>query len=360
MVVSSALTAEQVQVHAEHLASTVNFRVFPILAETVLYGIFIVLIFFSSYILVTSGLRSPSSKLMLAATLIMFGLSTLDWAIDVHLLRDELNILVPADLIKPPPDHSRRLRVNTALQISQAIMNNICVLLSDTVVCWRVYMVYGRSRRVLWTAAALLSALFSALFICNLTQIGIGFPSVRALHRLKPGELYIDIIALALCALINMWATSMIAVKAWQMRRDIRRYLKGTSRRTFAESVLALFVESGALYTALWILKNVIIIPSVEGSAYTYYATVFMYQITGMYPTLIIILVALNQSHLEHQFTGYRGGQGNTVTSSAARDIVFASAPKSSALSVKVAKKVLVASDSRTDLGSKDAERPLI
>jgi hypothetical protein len=64
---------------------------------------------------------------MLAVTLIMFGLSTWDWAIDVHLLRDELKVFLPADLIQPPPDNPRRLKVNTALRISQAIVNNICV-----------------------------------------------------------------------------------------------------------------------------------------------------------------------------------------------------------------------------------------
>lgn len=67
---ASALTAEEVQLHSDNLASTTNFRVFPVLVETALYGassgsyrsrsvpvinpppaIFTILIITSSYIL---------------------------------------------------------------------------------------------------------------------------------------------------------------------------------------------------------------------------------------------------------------------------------------------------------------------
>ncbi|KAJ6528619.1 hypothetical protein DFH09DRAFT_1185765 [Mycena vulgaris] len=320
VMIATALTAEQAQLHADNLANMTNFRMFPILAETVLYAIYTAMIITSSYILIGRGLQSRSRKLMLAVTLVMYGLASWDWAIDIHLLRDDLKVFLPADLIQPPPDNAQRVKMNAALHISQAIMNNICVMLGDMVVCWRVYAVYGRSKSVLYTALGFLSALFSALLLCNLTQIGIAYPSVVHLRKLAPAELYIDIVTLILSALVNIWATSMIAYRAWECRRQIRHYLSGTSNRTYAESILALFAESGAIYTALWILKNIIIIPKIEPTAYTDYASVLMYQLTGMYPTLIIILVALHNSHLETQFTSY----GEATTHGAGPNIVFA------------------------------------
>jgi len=138
----------------------------------------------------------------------------------------------------------------------------------------------------------------------------------------------------------------MIAFQAWRCRRAIRRYLQATTRRTFAESMLALFVESGTVYTVLWILKNIIIIPVVEPSAYTDYATVVMYQMTGMYPTVIIILVALKNSHLEHQFTGY-GTPRDTVETR----VISARFVKSAGAS-----DLLVSSDA-TQVESRDAEK---
>ncbi|KAJ7464310.1 hypothetical protein B0H11DRAFT_79858 [Mycena galericulata] len=369
---ASGLTAEQVQLHRQNLADTTNFRIYPILAETVLYAIFTVLVSTSSYILITRGLRSRSSKMMLAVTLIMYGLSTWDWAIDLRLLRDELEVFLPSDLIQPPPDHTRRLEVNTALHISQSITNNISTLLSDMVVCWRVYVVYGRNTRVLAMAVALLVPLFCGLLLCNLTQIGIGFPSVSNLHRLAPSELIIDIVTLILSALVNIWATSMIAFQAWQCRRQIRRYLEGTSNRTYAESMLALFAESGAVYTALWILKNIIVLPVIEDTAYTDYASLVMYQMTGMYPTVIVILVALKKSHLETQFTTY-GGATSHNDPPGGRNLVFASGPTlsthflsssgdSDILFVPSDVRIRTASkaegeDSKTDVGSRDEEK---
>ncbi|KAF9256467.1 hypothetical protein L218DRAFT_1081347 [Marasmius fiardii PR-910] len=361
---SEILTAEQVELHRQNLASLTDFQVFPVLTETALFAIFTILIITSSYILITRGLASRTSKIMLTITLILYGLSTWDWAIDVLLLRDELKVLLPGDLVQPPPDHRHRVQVNSALRISQAITNNISSMVSDSVVVWRVYVVYGGNKRVLAIGIALLTALFSSLLLCNLTQIGIGFPSVVNLHLLAPGELAIDITALILSALVNIWATAMIAYQAWRCRRNIRRYLKDTTRRSFAESILILFTETGTVYTSLWILKNIIIIPQVMDTSYTIYASVIMYQMTGMYPTVLIILVALHKSHLESQFTSYGG-----TTSS--KDIVFVSGPTSATavsstghcvrsgftftnliMSEDIMKEDEI--ESRTDLGSKD------
>ncbi|KAF7350085.1 hypothetical protein MVEN_01310400 [Mycena venus] len=316
----SALTAEQVQLHSDNLASTANFRVFPVLVETALYAIFTILITASSYILITRGLRSRASKAMLAVTLVMYGLATWEWAIDIHLLRDDLKVLLPADLVQPPPDHARRIKVNTALHVAQGITNNICVVLSDMVVCWRVYVVYDRNKHVLAMAITLLVTMASAIFLCNLTQVGEAFPSVR-LHHLVPSQLIIDGVALGLSALINVWATAMIGYQAWRCRRAIRHYLSDSSNITFAEGMMALFVESGIVYSVLWILKNIIIIPKVEPTAYTMYATVVMYQVTGMYPTLIVILVALRKSHLENQFTSY--GDASRTSTTVSRNAMF-------------------------------------
>ncbi|KAJ6514046.1 hypothetical protein DFH09DRAFT_1197032 [Mycena vulgaris] len=352
--IATALTAEQAQLHASHLASSTNFLLFPLLVETVLYAIFTVLIFISSYILIARGFRSRSGKIMLAVTLVMYGLAAWDWAVGVHLLRDDLKVFLPSDLIHPPPDNSQRHKMNTALRVSRSIMNNICVILSDMVVCWRVYVVYVRNKRVLFTACILLTLLFSSTLLCNLTQIGIVFPSVWPLHRLAVIELGIDIVALSLSALVNIWATVMILAQVWRCRQQINLYLKTTTRRTFAESILVLLAESGVVYTTFWILKNIIIIPAIEPTPYTAYATVVMNQVVGMYPTIIIILVALKKSHLEHEFYSCGGDADGSM--------VFASRPPSArtlSVSPRLTKSgesrsdiIDIASDSKTELGS--------
>lgn len=103
--------------------------------------------------------------------------------------------------------------------------------MSDLVVCWRVCVVYKWDKRVVGVATIFLITLFSkcslrlsrvggltfsaTVFLCNLTQIGIGFPSVKHLHVLAPSDLKIDIIAFTFSSSINLWATLMIAFRAW-------------------------------------------------------------------------------------------------------------------------------------------------
>lgn len=55
----------------------------------------------------------------------------------------------------------------------------------------------------------------AGLLLCNLTQVGVAFHSVTSLHRLAPGELEIDIVTLIFSALVNIWATLMVAYRAW-------------------------------------------------------------------------------------------------------------------------------------------------
>jgi len=302
------------------LQQTTDFRVFPLLAETILWAIFTVLIVTSTCILLSNGgLHTRAKQVMLTLTLVMYVLSTLDWAIDVRRLWTDLKRSLPAELSSPPLDETRLNEVNTALHIIQSITNNICTLLSDLIVCWRVCVFYNNDKRVRGTAIFLIVALAAGIITCNLTQIGQGFPRIVHLHILVSRQLEIDVVTLILSALVNIWATGMIAWRAWKSRREFQRYLENQTTAGFAESVLTFFVETGTIYTVLWILKNVIIIPEVENTSYTDYAAVVMYQMTGMYPTLLIVFVALQKSHLEHQFTYPGTGEQGTVTPFSAR-----------------------------------------
>ena len=66
----------------------------------------------------------------------------------------------------------------------------------------------------------------ASVLFCNLIQIGKGFPKTPSLPRLVFLELPVDIIALALSAVVNIWATGMIAYRAWFVSLCVtRRYI---------------------------------------------------------------------------------------------------------------------------------------
>ncbi|KAF9067918.1 hypothetical protein BDP27DRAFT_1327992 [Rhodocollybia butyracea] len=304
----SLTTDAEVEVFRQSLAETTDFRVFPLLVETILWTIFTVLIFTMSYIVMSSRALKNNNAHPHACNV---WTRHLDWAIDVRRVWTDLNISIPAELSSQDNESALNTE-NILLRIIQAITNNICVVIGDMIVCWRVCVVCRWKKSVIATGIFLLLSLVSTVFICNLTQIGVGFPNVTHLQALAPSQLYIDIIALSFSALINIWATSMIALQAWIFRREIRQYLSNSDRKSCTESVLTLFVETGAAYTVLWILKNVIIIPQVSPTPYVNYANFIMNIVVGMYPTLILILVALQRSHLEYQFQYESDDSANT------------------------------------------------
>ncbi|KAF9068135.1 hypothetical protein BDP27DRAFT_1364300 [Rhodocollybia butyracea] len=254
----------------------------------------------------------------------MYVLSTLDWAIDVRRVWTDLKISIPAELLSPPRDESKLNTINLLMRIIQSITNNICVVISDLVVCWRVCVVYRWDKRIIMTAVVLMLALFTTVFVCNLTQIGVDFPNAVHLHLLAPSQVSIDITAFTFSTLVNAWATLMVGLRAWKSRREIQLQLANGSRKSFAENVLTLLMESGIIYTILWILKSVII--EAVHTSYTNYAIMVMNQAVGMYPTIILLLVALQRSHLDHQFS-YAADSKYSVP---ANPLPFAAAPNPS------------------------------
>ncbi|PIL25996.1 hypothetical protein GSI_11750 [Ganoderma sinense ZZ0214-1] len=71
-----------------------------------------------------------------------------------------------------------------------------------------------------------------------------------------PGTLFEGLqIGVAACVLslsTNLLATALVAYKAWESRRRLRGYLIAKAGGSQVEKFLALLVESGAIYSAIW------------------------------------------------------------------------------------------------------------
>jgi len=117
------------------------------------------------------------------------------------------------------------------------------------------------------------------------------------------------------------------------------------------------------VYTLLWVLKNLIVLPVIEPTEYTDYASLVMYQMTGMYPTLIIILVALKKLHIENQFPSYGGvtTRNQDIAFKPGRDPAwspgFTNSCGESDIIVSSRMIKISGQDSQTDVASKDGEK---
>ncbi|KAJ6518581.1 hypothetical protein DFH09DRAFT_939827, partial [Mycena vulgaris] len=93
----------------------------------------------------------------------------------------------------------------------------------------------------------------------------------------------------------NVVCTVLVGVQAWKHRR-VTRVLHMHKLRT--DQTLSLLVESGFIYCLLWIPQVITFFDWTPRTNHALYYSMkvmdaFAYQISGMYPTLIIVIVNL-------------------------------------------------------------------
>ncbi|KAH9850508.1 hypothetical protein C2E23DRAFT_314633 [Lenzites betulinus] len=138
------------------------------------------------------------------------------------------------------------------------------------------------------------------------------------------GNLYLEdaygTAATVLSLTTNLVTTCLIGYKAWQHKQFIKHTLKGLSCRTQVQRIMAVLVESGAIYCIIWLLvlgyeifqyatpiASAHSVPSEAATrfsnGYGYFLSGCLNPLIGMYPTLVILLVALRKSPSDTVFS---------------------------------------------------------
>ncbi|KAI0687117.1 hypothetical protein C8T65DRAFT_590628, partial [Cerioporus squamosus] len=125
----------------------------------------------------------------------------------------------------------------------------------DSVVWWRAWVLWPGSRAVrsVCVIMILLTTSTHSLYFRSRIAITMLLVATRATYgTMFSGDAWG--IAAALSSLLtNIVATTLIAYRAWYHRRTIMSYFRGSPRHTQVERTLALLIESGLLYCALWV-----------------------------------------------------------------------------------------------------------
>ncbi|KAI0641573.1 hypothetical protein C8Q79DRAFT_1014025 [Trametes meyenii] len=205
------------------------------------------------------------------------------------------------------------------------------VLLSDGVVWWRAWVIWGRKPSVMLLGLTFILATtalgtMNAMDACDMKQIAM--PSrTRAEGTLFVGDAY-GVAAAALSLATNVSATLFVGLKAWRHRKLIKENLHRLTGRTRVEEVLLLLVESAFVYCLLWCLlmtaevglaldPNFFTIDSHSSTAKKAFVTAMLecihpalVPIIGLYPTVVILLVSRQQSRFAAHLTSPRGADG--------------------------------------------------
>ncbi|KAI9439100.1 hypothetical protein H4582DRAFT_114649 [Lactarius indigo] len=174
-------------------------------------------------------------------------------------------------------------------------------ILSDIICAWRAVVLWNRDKYVI--------AILLFFILGTTAAVGCEF-GLTLIPILSPPYRSIPIIADDFGPLLvvfpilgtNLVSTALIAMKAWQYRVSVGKHLgKGTGSLR-VNRVFALLIESGFVYCCLWILY--VILTFNLNTTLMHNALLF-----GLYPTLIIILVAMQKSPVENYSTYSTGMQ---------------------------------------------------
>ncbi|KAI0368238.1 hypothetical protein BV20DRAFT_480744 [Pilatotrama ljubarskyi] len=202
-----------------------------------------------------------------------------------------------------------------------SVASNVNIVLGDTIVWWRAWVLSPEKRAVRILSVVLLLGTSAMGFADTYSTCNDHFyaipavpssqapsaPGGRTIGPLNRYTLY-GVIAVALSLLTSVSATAVIGYKTWQHRRFVKKYPHRSSRRTQVESILILLTESGVLYCLLLTVVVALGFKSLPGPkphlaaigdlASTLYiiGNGCLVPIIGMYPVVVIPLVALERS----------------------------------------------------------------
>ncbi|KAI0314235.1 hypothetical protein OF83DRAFT_1085785 [Amylostereum chailletii] len=319
-----------------------------LVAETAMFGVFSLLILPSLYVLVRTRSRRTYNLLKLLAVVVLYTGATLDWVSQVlymediaavtnsveHLVTRCITAYTRGEPCKRPEAATLTMKIAAKLVSGEffrlgipgvncvsTVVLAINMFISDFIVLWRAWVLWKDNRAVSIISLVLLigSVSMSVLATCD-TCDPLKAPMNESVAQPYFRYDAAGLSAFVLSLVLNLWATSLIGCRAWQHRRRIQRDLRRSGPRTLVEKTMILFIESGVLYCALWIF--VVADEAVEfdfvfrspapymspgqsrfSSAWSTFANGALLQVIGIYPTIVIVLVALEKPHLDRNFT---------------------------------------------------------
>ncbi|VDB96659.1 unnamed protein product [Peniophora sp. CBMAI 1063] len=275
----------------------------PLVTETVLFG-FSSVLFAVTACIYTRRWRSQGSLHFspmavviptLAAT--MYTLSMIHWAVSLGYFT-----------------RYRTSGKSASLHLTLVVLLSINAVLSDSIVLWRMCVVWDKRRLVLAFATVLIIAI-SVFNVLNLVWDGasvklsaipspgfnVGDTEIIVIY----GKTYVGLAAAFVSLASNACATALVGLKAWMHRRQLAELIRANGRRTLVERVMEILVDSGIVYTAIWALYCASFDVSIAPQSITPYSPVVitavdhldyvMAQLTSIYPLAIFILVAFDR-----------------------------------------------------------------
>ncbi|KAH8993737.1 hypothetical protein EDB92DRAFT_377444 [Lactarius akahatsu] len=274
----------------------------------IVFGVYIVLYVTSVHIL----LRKPgftSSRLrmsMFGITTFMFVLGIIALVLETTLGFQQTQQNQTPQLFPDPTGANLRSTyiINVVFAVEATITRLVAVqyIISDIICAWRAVVLWDRDKRIIAILLLLILATTAAagyeLVLSLAPSFRFGFPYDLIGANETAGDAG-PLIMVGPTLGTNLVSTALIAWKAWQHRVLVRKHLGEATGSVKVERVFALLIESGFIYCCLWVLYLISAFYVIPDPGLTIMEHVLVFA-SGLYPTLIIILVAMQKSPVEH------------------------------------------------------------
>ncbi|KAI0044111.1 hypothetical protein FA95DRAFT_1597608 [Auriscalpium vulgare] len=250
-----------------------------------MYGVYMTLVSFTLYVLWNRP-KNKSRVGLLVVTTVMFTVATGHVALMVA--TEKPDIIVKED----------GLSSFQTVQLLRTCIPGINFILGDGIVAWRAWVIWGKSRLVLALPVILIIAMCDTVIAEFVLTAMYARADVQELGAIV---ILLHIVTIILSLGTNILMTCAIGYRAWTHSRDAAMI----PMRMYKDRVLwalVFLVESGALYCVKGSVYIVLIFTARFSSAGT---DIFLLveasvaQFTGIYPTLIIVICALQRSYCD-------------------------------------------------------------
>ncbi|KAK7046118.1 hypothetical protein VNI00_007121 [Paramarasmius palmivorus] len=270
--------------------------------ESGFWAVYVALLIFAIRIQLKKGFRNWTSIVLLLVSVFLFASSTALWTMYVLTLLNQFRGFFQK---YPTSDIEGRVaHVNvdkTVLWFPEETLFLLNMIVGDGVVIWRAWVLCGNTRlqKLVYIPIAMMCISF-AFVVITLDCLGNdGFGGQSTESSGSKTCQWGEPIAWGISLLTNITSTSIIAIRAWGHHRFLRKTLGSKRQRSQSEKILLILVESGFIYCLFWMSQLILFFPVIFGTAAQRMYSILSGmgdQISGLYPTLIIILVNLQRS----------------------------------------------------------------
>ncbi|KAF9021381.1 hypothetical protein BDZ89DRAFT_1071462 [Hymenopellis radicata] len=248
--------------------------------------------------------RRARNYLMIGVLCFLFASSTALWAMDFAMTYVRLKIgttRMGMDM------YDRIIEGNKAIEplgLPMEALFLVNMLVGDSVVIWRAWVLWTgvslRKRIIAFMAPAVILTISLIFAIIALVCLGESSFSAASSSPLSDSRtcLWAEPISWALSLLTNVVTTALVGVMAWEHRRLLMIAPGQLHSKSKVNKIMVLLVESGFIYCLFWLTQVINFIEMPDGNIYYLYFVLSRMgdQISGLYPTVIIVLVSLQQT----------------------------------------------------------------